>query len=200
MTGAITYRIDAKDRIVEVGGAWKDFAYANGGNPDPSAVIGRPLWDFVRDEGTREVYRLIVLEARRRRTPIHIPFRCDSAEIERHMTMTIAPDEHDEVLFICKLRHSCKLTLPQIVNGDARPMMVVECERCYRIHTRHGWKPCWDAVVSGDVEIDNRPIKIRRDSCYDCLEDRQQLPFRLQAPHKKTSTVHFRASSAGPER
>ena len=168
MTGAITYRVDAGDRILEVGGDWTDFARANGGNPDPSAVIGRSLWDSIVDEGTREVYRLIVAEVRARRVPIHIPFRCDSDRVERHMTMTIAPGDNGEVGFICRLRHSHRRRLPKAASGNARPMTVVECGSCNRIQTRHGWKRCWDAVVAGDIEINDRPIEIRRDLCHVC--------------------------------
>ncbi len=168
MTGAITYRIDAGDRILGVGGGWAAFARANGVNPDPSAVIGRSLWDFIVDEGTREVYRLIVAEVRARRMPIHIPFRCDSDRVERHMTMTIAPGEDGAIDFICRLRQSHRRTLPKAANSSARPTTVVECESCNRIQTRHGWKRCWDAVVAGDIEIDDRPIEIRRDICRVC--------------------------------
>jgi len=82
--------------------------------------------------------------------------------------MTLAPDEDDGIRFICKLRHSHKRALPRAVNGIAKPISLVACERCHRIHTRHGWKRCWDAVVAGDFEIDDRPIEIRQDSCYVC--------------------------------
>ena len=80
MAGSAIYRIDAEDRITEVNDEWGRFAAANGGNPDPAAVLGRPLWDFILDEGNRSIYRNMVGTVRRK------PRRCSSPSVATRQT------------------------------------------------------------------------------------------------------------------
>ncbi len=169
MPRSVIYAIDGDDRIVDVNAEWSRFARHNGGNPDPEAVIGRALWDFIIDEGTRSIYQCMVHTVRHKAAPLHIPFRCDSPTVERHMTMTIAPGSLDEVAFICALQYRIDRQ-PRDVGGLRRETeTIVECDECHRLYTkRRGWQDCWNVIMSGDLEIDDRPISVLHTRCPNC--------------------------------
>jgi hypothetical protein len=168
MKGSVIYTIDARDRIVDVNAEWVNFATENDGNPDPSAVIGRPLWDFIADEGNRGIYRCMVDSVRKKSAPLHIPFRCDSPTVERHMTMTIAPGRLAEVAFICVLQYTFDRAPRPIGGLRSEAETVVECDSCHRLWTKRGWKDCWDIIMSGEIQIDDRPINVLHTRCSTC--------------------------------
>lgn len=168
MPGAVIYTIDAEDCISDVNREWTRFARENGGAPDPGAVLGKSLWDFVADEGNRTIYRNLVDAVRHNATPLSIPFRCDSPTLERHMTMTIAPGSLGEVAFVCALQYTFARS-PQADEGHRpEPATIVECEGCHRLWTKSGWKDCWEMIKSGDLEIDDRPITLLHTRCTKC--------------------------------
>ena len=171
MPGSIIYSIDADDRIVEVNEEWSRFASANGGNPDPEAVIGRKLWEFIIDEGNRSLYRAMVRCVRNRLAPLQFPFRCDSPTVERHMTMTIAPGNLGEITFVSAQHYSFDRPA-QLVGGlRSETARIVECEACHRLWTDRGWRDCWDVIAAGELEIDDRPIRVLHTYCNGCGPD-----------------------------
>ncbi len=168
MSGSVIYCIDGDDRISEVNEGWPRFAEENGGVGDPAAVLGRSLWDFIADEGNRSLYRCMVHEVRQKAAPITVPFRCDSPTIERHMTMTIAPGSLGEVVFVSALQYAFERQ-PQPVGGaPEEAQTIVECESCHRLWAGNGWQDCWEVIRQGDIEIDDRPIKVLHTRCSRC--------------------------------
>ena len=168
MPGSVIYSIDADDRITAVNQEWGRFAEANGGNPDPAAVVGRKLWDFIIDEGNRRLYQAMVHCVRQRVAPLHIPFRCDSPTVERHMTMTIAPGNLAEVAFICALQYSFDRPARPVGGMRSETATIVECDDCHRLWTEQGWRDCWDVIMAGQLEIDDRPISVLHTRCSSC--------------------------------
>jgi len=166
--GSVVFRIDAEDRIVEVNDEWRRFARDNGGDPDPAAVLGRPLWDFILDEGNRSIYRSMIYAVRHKVAPLIIPLRCDSPTVERHMTMTIAPGHLGEVVFICALQYALDRPPDAPKHAKAEHTTMVECDGCHRIWTKQGWQDCWDVIVAKDIEIDDRPIAVLHTRCSHC--------------------------------
>lgn len=168
MVGSVIYRIDAEDRITEVNDEWRRFAEGNGGDPDPATVLGRPLWDFILDDGNRSIYRSMVHTVRRKVTPLLIPFRCDSPSEERHMTMTLAPGYLSEVVFICALQYAFDIPAERSSVAKEERTTIVECDGCHRIRTERGWQDCWDVIVAKDIEIDDRAITVLHTRCPNC--------------------------------
>ena len=168
MPGSVIYSIDADDRIVDVNREWTVFARENGGSPDPTAVLGRPLWDYIVDEGNRRLYRSMVHSLRHKAAPIHIPFRCNSPTVERHMTMTFAPGVLSEVAFICALQYSFDRAARPVGGLRTETTTIVECNNCHRLRTKRGWRDCWDVIMAGEVEIDDRPINVLQTRCSVC--------------------------------
>jgi hypothetical protein len=101
----ILYRINARDELVSVGGAWTAFALENdGGDLAGDRVVGCSLWGFIDDESTRRLYRQL-LKIVRHGNPMTFPLRCDCPGQRRHLEMTLSPCPGDagEVLFRSRL-------------------------------------------------------------------------------------------------
>lgn len=95
----VRYRIDRHDRLVETNAGWADFSATNGGPGSQSALIGRPIWDFISDATTIHIYQTLVRRARQRDIPARLRFRCDAPDRRRLLTMAISPAADGDVLF-----------------------------------------------------------------------------------------------------
>lgn len=92
-TPDIIYRVNARDEIDFVCDEWDDFAVANGGESVLSAqVLGRPIWDFITDLSTQEIYRALIRKARSGRS-LQFTFRCDAPWRRRFLEMTVVGKE-----------------------------------------------------------------------------------------------------------
>lgn len=68
---------------------WDTFALANNGaGATAESVIGRPLWDFISDLTTTEIYRQVLTRIRTGRGMTY-SFRCDSPACRRLLEMRI---------------------------------------------------------------------------------------------------------------
>lgn len=95
----VRYRIDRHDRLVEMNDAWSSFSTTNGGPGSRSALMGRPIWDFISDATTIHIYQALVGRARQRDMPARLQFRCDAPDRRRLLSMAILPATDGEVLF-----------------------------------------------------------------------------------------------------
>lgn len=99
IAGIITYQIDAADKLVSIGGAWNKFARENNAVELAAAnVLGRSLWEFVKDETVRHLYGQILKKVRAGRV-MKFDFRCDAPAEQRHLRMVIEPADHGSVQF-----------------------------------------------------------------------------------------------------
>jgi hypothetical protein len=92
--GEIVYRIDAQGRIAYVNETWDRFAAANDA-PElrASAVLGRPLADFISDLETRHIVDSLVRRASESGQALQVSLRCDAPHERRRLRMTVSPLE-----------------------------------------------------------------------------------------------------------
>jgi hypothetical protein len=91
MAAPVVYRVNARDELTFLNAEWGRFAAANGGDAlTPERVLGRPLWGFVADLATGQLYRDLLARVRAGR-PARFPFRCDSPGVRRRMEMEVLP-------------------------------------------------------------------------------------------------------------
>jgi len=86
------YWFDSNDCITKVDENWQRFASENGA-PDlsPEAVKARHLSSFISDEGTRELWRLLLARARQG-VPIGLTVRCDAPDRRRTLALRLRVD------------------------------------------------------------------------------------------------------------
>jgi hypothetical protein len=95
----IVYRLNSQDEFIYLNEEWINFAVANDA-PDllPAQVLNRPLWDFIADVTTKQLYREILRQVRAG-LPARFTFRCDAPKYRRRMEMTVEGREGGEVQF-----------------------------------------------------------------------------------------------------
>jgi hypothetical protein len=89
MNIATRYFLNQADELIFVDANWQRSALANDA-PDllPERVLRRPLWDFIADMVTRELYRKVLVRVRSGHV-VQFPFRCDGPGVRRLLHMRI---------------------------------------------------------------------------------------------------------------
>ncbi|MEO8200403.1 MAG: hypothetical protein ABI679_07780 [Gemmatimonadota bacterium] len=147
-TPDISYRIDSADRIISVNAGWTSFARANRGEHLlPEAVIGRPLWHWIADPATCQIYRALIEQVRQGGGPVRFQFRCDAPGIRRLLRMKVVHRGEGEIGF--------DTTLLRSQRRRAVPVLDPESERSRGLLTICGW--CMRLPVPGgswlEIEI-----------------------------------------------
>jgi hypothetical protein len=145
----VLYAVNSRDELTWVGGQWERFALENGGAALlPEHVLGRPLWDFVSDATTRQLYREALARVRAGRA-IRLPLRCDAPGLRRWLELTISPDEGGRVLFESRtLREEARE--PVAVLGASGPRLeelLRCCSWCKRVEAGGEWLEVEEAVA-----------------------------------------------------
>lgn len=170
----LVYLLDADDRIVGVNDSWSAFAVANAGDPSllPPAILGRPLWEQVADETTRQLYARLHERVRAGATPPPIRIRCDSPAERRLLEMTLVarPEGAIEVRTRA-IRLEQRPTVPLLDRELRRSQRLLAiCSWCGRIPSRGGgrWLEVEEALAAlGLFEGDELP-RLSHGICEDC--------------------------------
>lgn len=145
----LVYRVDQQDVVVFVDSEWDRFAASNGGEKAMSAqVVGRPLWNFLVDPTTRQLYRQLLQRIREGRE-VRFGFRCDSPDRRRLMEMEMGPAEKSVVQFRARTVSETERE-PQRLwdrreahSGD----FLVACGWCKKVRVDDSWEEVEDAVT-----------------------------------------------------
>jgi hypothetical protein len=140
--GEIVYRIDAQGRVAYVSEAWDAFAVDNDA-PElrASAVLGRPLAEFISDPETRHIVDSLVRRAGESGRTLQVSFRCDAPHERRRLQMTVTPLEDGGTEFRTRpqrldLRPDSPLLNRQTSRtGDLLTM----CSWCNRVRVGGNW-------------------------------------------------------------
>lgn len=88
----ITYTLDPRNVVVDVGGDWEAFARANGGaDLTREAVLGKPVEHFFQGAEVVQVYLALFEKVRREQRPLTINFRCDGPACRRRLRLSLSP-------------------------------------------------------------------------------------------------------------
>jgi len=173
---AITYSIDADDRITNWSADYSKFALMNDGLELIDGTIrGHRLWHFIADSDTRLIYRQMLDHVRKGR-PLSFNFRCDGPNARRHLTMSISGAEDGAVCF----------TVNTVATADReyQPLLdrrfprtedeVPFCSWCNKICVgANMWHEVEDGVQElGLIDADRMPI-LDPVICEACYELRQ---------------------------
>jgi hypothetical protein len=161
------YRLDDKDRIVEVGAAWNDMAVANGGEAAiAEKIIGSNIFDHISGHFTRQFFRDFIDQARTG-APTERAYRCDSPVEKRQMKMLVRLEDERSLLVdhetIKVETIAPSLTLRNAV--EARNA-VLRCSICARLRLKGGevWR---EAEV---VAQEYRSLRVVHTVCVSCRE------------------------------
>jgi hypothetical protein len=169
------FRVDRTDRILEVGGAWDEFARGNDGERAVAhRVIGTRLLDHISGDVSRMYVRTVFEGVRILGRQVTRSYRCDSPATKRFMEMTVTPEATGGLLVEQRLVRAENLVRPVgIVPGvPGRPGSRVRCSMCNRLKVGADWReidhPNDDAGTAG-------PIAVVYGVCSSCLAGIRQF-------------------------
>lgn len=187
----IIYRIDADDRLVGMNDAWTAFAAENRGDAAmPDAVVGRTLWDFVKDQALRELYRRMVRQARDG-APVRFRYRCDAPQERRVFEMAISAVASGEVEFRSELkateqRPPIAWLDPQVRHG---PALVRLCSWCGRVALPDGqWVAVEKAMERHPALQQAEAPALTHGICPECSTQMVEL-LRRRAPDGRLNEI-----------
>ncbi|MGZ8378569.1 MAG: hypothetical protein ACXWZS_04095 [Gemmatirosa sp.] len=167
--GAVSYALDADDRLLAVNAAWQAFAVENGGAP-ASAVIGTPLWQHVSDDAVRHLYARLFHRVRATQRPFRVPFRCDAPDAVREMTLDILPRPGGGLVLRSRIvreveRAPLLLLARHLPRSDDFLRM---CGWCMRVDLEGTWHQVEDAVTSARLLCEVPAPQVTHGICADC--------------------------------
>lgn len=179
---SLSYRLDDRDRVVAVGGAWDSFALEND-NPAlvSSRVLGRRLWDLIIDPDVRRVYEPLFRRVRERALEISFPFRCDAPHERRFLRMRLAIAEHGELVvesLLERKEHRQKQCYRKLA-ALSIAQSVVLCSRCNAVDTPDGWVEI-ERAVSGVMEATDQSPRVMFAWCPDCRAQLSQAALSMR--------------------
>jgi hypothetical protein len=171
---SVVYTVDGSDRIVSFNDAFPKFAEENRGSSLGSETIGRSIWDYIADEGTREVYRTLMARVRQQGESISIPFRCDAPELRRVMTMTIKLCDGNAIEFTAATERVEPRQVVHVLRIDAprNEEFIRMCSMCKRVDAGgEGWQEVEVALpLLGYTELQVWP-RISHGVCPVCFDE-----------------------------
>ncbi len=170
----VIWELDASDRIVGVSGGWETFARENRGEAvTRERVVGRSLWDFVHDVGTRRIYASMLARVRAGAAPMAFRFRCDAPGFQRLLAMRMDPAGEGGVRFRVDLvteraRRPLALLDPGVARGGGTLDVCGWCERI--LVARVGWlEP--DEAIARTRTFEREPFPVLNHGiCPECSE------------------------------
>lgn len=185
----VMYRINRQDEIVFVNDEWLRFSFENGaGKFQSENVLNKSLWNFIADDLTRELYKVVLRRVRNGAT-ISFSFRCDAADFRLLLEMTVTNLPNGEVQFETKplWRHE-REPQPLLETGAA-----LSGEEFLRIC---GWCQRVDVGVSDWREIEIAMTKLKLfeqdslpqlthgicNSCYETMTEKLAQKCQPQTP------------------
>lgn len=167
------YRIDKNDLIIYVVDNWLKFAQENGAADSchPDIVINRPIWDFIADNETIHLYKIILNKVRTEDHSVNIPCRCDSPDMRRFLDLEIVPLSKGTVEFKSTFIKMEKRKPLKVLKGDVkRPEEFIRmCSMCKMIAaTERDWLEVEDAIVSMKLFEKSKLPQITHGICPKC--------------------------------
>lgn len=172
MERLFVHRIDGEDRICYVNEEWLAFALEND-TPEitRASVMKKPIWDFIEDAETRAIFNELISRVRQTMSAVSVPFRCDSPDRVRQMSMELVPLLDEEVQFNCRMvREEAREPVGMLDPGAARSDELVKiCSWCKRIETDAGrWVEIDRAIDEMGLFGETRPPRTTGGICPDC--------------------------------
>lgn len=165
------YRIDAEDKIINVNEEWLSFASENGTQFTNDLITKKTLWDFISDQETVHLYKIMLQKVRQKKKRLKVPFRCDSPSVRRFMVLEMFSPDGGSVDFSSHIlkqekRKSIKLLESNVERSNKTVRMCSWCKKMKVSETT--WVEVEEAVQTLNLfELEKFPI-LTHTICPEC--------------------------------
>ncbi|HEY5807465.1 MAG TPA: PAS domain-containing protein [Povalibacter sp.] len=168
------HTIDARNRVVAVNAAWLEFMRSLvSSDLTPEAVIGRPVWDFVRGVQVRQLWEILFERVRAVGAPVFVPMRADTATLRRVMDVELHPLPEGAIrqVFECVWTESRAAIALLDASYPRNDVSLQCCAWCNRIQVRMGaWEEIEDAVLTLRIEATESLPEVKQAVCSGCKQ------------------------------
>jgi hypothetical protein len=136
------YWLDQERRIVAIAGPWDSFALDNEGMSACAAqVLGFPLRRFVSGDDARMWLDTLLQLAGLTGQPLERPYRCDSPDLQRFMSMRIVLEDSGLLRLEHRLLRVQRRIRPVrfVSSAGSCPSLRLRCSVCGRVRAHHCW-------------------------------------------------------------
>jgi hypothetical protein len=174
----IIYQIDKNDKIIFINNEWDVFAKNNAdAYIFAQKVINRSIWEFIENNETKHIHQALLHKVRSHNISLILPFRCDSPDFRRFMTMRISPVMHGKIEYCCstiKVERRCTILFAQHRTVDRGFLRM--CSWCNKVDAgENNWLEIEDAIKVLDLFAELELPAITHtmcNNCYDALEQK----------------------------
>lgn len=173
---SIIYKINNNDLITFISSnTWNEFANENeSDHVREEHILNKEIWDFITDQETLEIYKMIVDKVRVTKKKIIVPFRCDSAQFRRLFIMEIEKHDKNSILFHSELQKIEKRISVKLFEHDSKRSedFIKICSWCKKVevHPQQEWLEVEEAIISLKLyEMEKLP-EITHSICPVCHE------------------------------
>ena len=173
MEHKLRYELDADDRFLGASATWNRFAASNEA-PELTVqnIRGRSLYDFIADRETKELQRMILVQARQSRRPLEYTIRCDSPTHLRLLQLVVTSPDGAKVCTTSRVLRfepqDSGLLLARA--ADRRGDLLRICSWCRRVRCAHGWLDPAEAAEALGLFVSMPVPRLTHGICEDCYE------------------------------
>ncbi|ODB96000.1 hypothetical protein [Candidatus Thiodiazotropha endoloripes] len=145
--GSTIYELDTENQICHIDGDWDQFLQANTNqhqdyeNLKKRRVLGNKLESYIHDTNTKMLLQTVFAYVRQTQQRKALPYRCDSADQKRYMSMQIEPLADAGLRVSHTQLRSEPLDPPVVIHFEStgNGETVWRCSICNRIESEQVW-------------------------------------------------------------
>jgi len=168
------YRIDENDTIVWVNDEYDKFSSENDATElTAESTVGRELWDFITDNETLHLYKIMVNKVREIQQDISFTLRCDGPYCKRELEMKIRPVRGKQIEFYSELKSQEDREPQNLLSMGAQRSddILVLCGWCNRVKLSEGeWVEVEEATEKLQLFNELHLPKLSHGMCESCQD------------------------------
>lgn len=171
---ACIYRIDDSDTIVWVNEEYDKFSAENDAEElNAESTVGRKLWDFITDNETLHLYKIMVNKVRDIQQDISFSLRCDGPHCKRELVMQIRPVQGKQIEFYSELKSQEDREPQNLLNLSTQRSddILVLCGWCNKVKLSDGeWVEVEEAAEELQLFQESHLPRLSHGMCTSCQD------------------------------
>ena len=177
------YWLDKNNIITNTNEYWNTFALENYGHKVLRPhVVGKPLFQFIKDDVTRMLMEAFISNARISNKELSRHYRCDSPQVKRFMEMRVIPEGNGVVRVENEVLREEPLeeTRNFVTRGVGTPFLK-RCSVCNRLNDGNQWLEPDSSQMDHHFIGTSQTAFIAYTVCQDCKDETRKRLERFTA-------------------